>query len=217
MGEFVIFGLGRFGGSLASELQSLGHEVVGVDSSATVVRDYADLVGQAIEADATSEIVLKDLGVANFDAAVVAVGEEQHSIMTTLLLKKLRVRYVIAKANSALHGEILELLGADRVVYPERETATRLAHGIATPEVLDYLSLSREAGIARLEIPLHLVGVTAAEANIETRFKIRVLAVIRGERLLFGTAVGERFERGDFLVVSGRDDDLRRLTQSNQH
>ena len=213
MGEYLILGLGRFGRALAVEIQSMGNEVVGVDINRQNVQEIASEVRQAIEADATSEPVLRELGVSNFDAVVVAVGEQEPSIMSTLLLKKLQVPYVISKANSELHGEILSLVGADRVVYPEKETAVRLAHGIAVPEVVDYLSISSDMGISKLVVPQHLVGQTSSQANLESRFHVRVIAVIRRDRVLFGISVGERFEAQDVLIVAGRDRDLRALSQ----
>jgi trk system potassium uptake protein len=213
VGEYLIIGMGRFGRALATEIQSMGNEVVGVDINRQGVQEVATEIRQAIEADSTSEAVLRELGVSNFDAVVVAIGEQEPSILTTLLLKKLAVEYVISKATSELHGEILRLVGADRVVYPEKETAVRLAHGIAVPEVVDYLSISSEMGISKLVVPQHLVGLTSSQANLESRFQVRVIAVIRRDRVLFGISVGEKFAAQDVLIVAGRDRDLRALSQ----
>jgi trk system potassium uptake protein TrkA len=213
MSEYIVIGLGRFGRSLAMELQSLGHEVVGVDVDRQVVQEMSGLIRQAIEADATSETTLRELGVSELDAAVVAIGNPEASIMVALLLKKLEVPYVIARATSELHDEILLRVGADRVVFPEKETALRLAHGIAVPEIVDYLSLSTEMGISKLAVPEHLIGQSYSGTDLEQRFKVRIVAVIRRDRVLFGASVGEKFERNDVLIVSGRDSDLRTLSQ----
>lgn len=212
MSEYAVIGLGRFGRSLATELQALGNEVVAIDVDRQKVMEMSATIRQSIEADATSEAVLSEIGVSNLDAAVVAVGDPEPSIMCTLLLKKLDVPYVIARARDELHGEILRLVGADRVVFPEKETALRLAHGIAVPEVVDYLSISSDMGISKLTAPKQFIGLTYGEANLEARFKVRILAVIRKERVLFGVSVGERFEPGDVLIVSGRDQDLRAIS-----
>jgi len=212
--EYIVIGLGLFGRNLALEAQALGHEVVGVDIDRQHVQELSDSLRQTIEADATSEAVLRELGVANYDAAVVAIGDHEASILATLQLKKLGVPRIIAKAGSDLHGEILALVGADRVVYPERDTALRLAHSIAAAEVIDYLSISGDMGIARLEVPQRLVGMTHSEANLESRFKVRVLAVVRRDRVLFGASLNERFEAGDQLIVSGVDRDLREMSRS---
>jgi trk system potassium uptake protein len=213
MSEYIVFGLGRFGRSLATEIQSLDNEVIGVDVDRQKVQETSGTIRQAIEADATSEATLRELGVSNLDAAVVAIGDPEPSIMVTVLLKKLDVSYVIARATSELHGEILRLVGADRVVFPEQETAIRLAHGIAVPETVDYLSISSDMGISKLSVPRHLVGLSHGEASIESRFHVRIIAIIRRDRVLFGASVGEKFEPRDVLIVSGRDQDLRELSQ----
>jgi trk system potassium uptake protein len=212
MGEYAVIGLGRFGRALALEIQSLGNEVVGVDMDRQVVQEMSDQIREAIQADATSEATLRELGVTNLDAAVVAIGAPENSIMITLILKKLGVPYVIAKAGTDLHGEILNLVGADRVVYPEKETAIRLAHGIAVPEVVDYLSITKEMGISKLSVPRHLIGLSYTEAQIERRFEVRLIAIIRRDRVLFGASVGEKFQTEDILLLSGKDKDLRALT-----
>lgn len=212
MGEYIVIGLGRFGRSLALEIQALGNEVIGVDLDRQIVQEMSDHIREAVEADATSEATLKELGVTNLDAAVVAIGAPENSIMITLILKKLGVPYVIAKAGTDLHGEILKLVGADRVVYPEKETAIRLAHGIAVPEIVDYLTITREMGISKLSVPRHLVGLSYSEAQLERRFDVRLIAIIRRDRVLFGASVGEKFQPEDVLLVSGKDKDLRELS-----
>ncbi|MGE3985692.1 MAG: TrkA family potassium uptake protein [Dehalococcoidia bacterium] len=214
MAEYIVFGLGLFGRSLASEVQDLGHEVVGVDINRELVQLMADELRQAVEADATSEDVLRDLGVANFDAAIVAIGNNEASILTTLLLKRLGCARVIVKASSHLHGEILSRVGADRVIYPEEDTATRLAHGITVAEVVDYLSISNDMGIARMRVPVHLVGVTHSQAGLETRYRVRIIAVVRRDRVVFGSSVGETFESGDEVILAGRDQDLQAFSRS---
>ena len=212
MSEYIVIGLGTFGRSLADELQALGNEVLGVDIDRAEVQSLSGTIRQVIEADATSEDTLRELGVSNLDGAVVAIGDTEPSIMATLLLKKLGVGYVIARATSELHEEILKLVGANRVVFPEREMAARLAHQIGVPEVVDYLSISTEMGISKLTVPNHLVGMTSREADLEERFKVRIIAMIRRDRVIFGTSITERFEARDVLIVSGRDEDLTELS-----
>ena len=216
MGEYIVIGMGRFGRNLATELQLLGNEVVGVDLDRQTVQELSGEVRDVIEADATSEAVMKDLGVANVDAAVVGIGASEDSIMITLLLKKLGVPYVIAKAGSEMHGEILRLVGADRVVFPEKEMATRLAHGIAVPEIVDYLSITRDMGISKLTVPQHLIGLSYSEAELERRFDVRLIAIIRRDRVLFGASVGEKFQADDVLLLSGKDSALRELGRNDE-
>lgn len=213
MAEFIVFGLGLFGRHLASQVQALGHEVIGVDIDRTLVQELAEELAQTVAADATSEAALRELGVSNYDAAVVAIGNNEASILATLLLKRLGVPRVIVKASSELHGEILSRVGADRVVFPESDTALRLAHGVAVPDVLDYLSISHDMGIARMKVPSSFVGASHSEANLESRYRVRIIAVIRGDRVVFGTSVGQMFQEGDEIICAGRDSDLQAMTR----
>jgi trk system potassium uptake protein TrkA len=118
-----------------------------------------------------------------------------------------------ARATSSLHEEILKLTGADRVVFPEHEMALRLAHEVAVPDVVDYLSITSDMGINKLKVPKNLVGMTYREADLENRFCVRIMATIRRDRVIFGTTVTEHFEANDVLIVSGRDVDLRNLAE----
>jgi trk system potassium uptake protein TrkA len=212
MSEYIVLGLGNFGRSLALEMQALGNEVIGVDISRSIVQSLSGEIRQVIEADATAEATLRDLGISNLDGAIVAIRDPEPSIMTTLLLKKLGVNYVVARATSSLHEEILKLAGASRVVFPEHEMAVRLAHEVAVPEVEDYLSISTDMGINKLRVPKNLIGKTYRDADLERRFRVRIMATIRRDRVVFGTTVTDVFEPNDVLIVSGRDDDLRKLS-----
>ena len=209
MAEYVVIGLGTFGRSLAAEIQAQGNEVIGVDIDREVVQEISGVIREAIQADATSEAVMRELGVSNVDAAIVAIGSPEDSIMITLILKKMGVPYVIAKAGNELHGEILRLVGADRVVFPEKETALRLAHGIAVAEIVDYLSITRDIGIIKLEVSQNLVGRSYGELQINEHLEVHLVAIIRGERVLFGAVVGEKLQRKDILILAGKDRDLR--------
>jgi trk system potassium uptake protein TrkA len=211
MGEYVVIGLGRFGSSLAIELQSMGNDVIGIDMDRQIVQATSPLIHEAIEADATSEAALDEIGVSNVDAAICAIGGPENSILITMILKKLGVPYVISKASNDLHGQILQRLGADRVVFPEKETAVRLAHGISVPEIVDYLSITPDMGISKLSVPSNLVGHSLGEAPLEQRYKVRLIAVVRRDRVIFGAPVGEKFAPGDVLILSGQDKDLRAL------
>ena len=214
MGEYVVIGLGRFGRALALELQTLGNNVIGIDIDRQVVQELSPLIQEAIEADATSDAALQQIGVKNADAVVVAIGGVENSILSTMNLKLLQVPYIIAMSTNDLHGQILRRVGADRVVFPEKEMAMRLAHGIAVPEVVDYLSITPEMGISKLAVPEALIGQSLGQAQLEERFKVRLVAVVRRERVIFGAPVAERFAPGDVLIISGQDKDLRALAGS---
>ena len=144
MRQFVVIGIGRFGGAIAETLSRLGHEVLAIDTDEEVIQKISDKVTHAVAADATDESVLKSLGVRNFDVAVVAIGSDiQSSIMTTLMLKELGIRYVVAKAQNELHARVLMKIGADKIVFPERDMGERVAHNLISSNILDYIELQK--------------------------------------------------------------------------
>lgn len=141
--QFLVLGLGRFGASLAKTLCDLGQEVLAVDADEELVNNIAPYVTQAMQLDATDETLLASLGVKNFDAAIVSIGQNtRDSILVCVLLKELGAPYLVAKANDDLHAKVLRKIGADRVIFPERDMGARLARSIITPNVLELMNLS---------------------------------------------------------------------------
>ncbi|GJM78680.1 potassium transporter Trk [Paenibacillus sp. HMSSN-139] len=164
--QFVVIGLGRFGSSLALELMDLGYEVLGIDRNEELVEEMSDQLTHAVVADATDEEVLKSLGVRNFDCGIVAIGNDiQMSILAAILLKDLGIKTVVAKAISVLHGRALEKLGVDRVIYPERDMGIRVAHQLVTPNLLDYIELSKEYSIVEMNVPACLNQKSLGDLN----------------------------------------------------
>jgi trk system potassium uptake protein len=143
--SFAVIGLGRFGSAMATTLAESGHDVIGVDGSEDRVRGLADLLSLAVQLDATDEKALLSAGIKDVDVAVVSIGENiESSLLVVTLLREIGIKHIVAKAVTPLHGRILEKLGVTRVVFPERETAIRLAHSLVMPNVLDYIELSSE-------------------------------------------------------------------------
>ncbi len=210
--QVIVVGLGRFGSAVARELQVLGHEVLGVDQDESNVNEIAPDVTHAIQLDASDEDALRAAGASDFSVAVVAMSSNaQASIFATMALKKLGVANVISKAGSELHGSILERVGADRVVYPEREMGIDVAHTIAAPHVLDYIDLAPAFGIQKMRPPESMVGRTLRELDLPGRHGVTLLALARGERIVVNPEPSERVEEDDALVVAGPDDRLERL------
>ncbi|MBI4496360.1 MAG: TrkA family potassium uptake protein [Chloroflexi bacterium] len=214
--QIVVIGLGRFGSAIARTLHGLGHEVLAVDTDARNVQDLADEVTHAVQADGTDRDAMAELGVADFDAAVVAISSElAPSILTTLTLRDLGCRYIIAKAANDQHARILERIGADRVVFPERETGTRLAHTFAARAVLDYMDLGPGYGIAKSKPPAAFLGKALEELNLREQYGLTLIAVIHGgTEVVLHPRRDERLGPGDVVVVAGRDEDLERLQPS---
>ena len=162
--QYLVFGLGRFGSSMARALCAQGQEVLAVDSDQELVNQIAPHVTQALQLDATDEEALRSLGVKNFDAAVVAIGQNtRDSILVSVLLKEMGIPYLIAKANDDLHAKVLRKIGVDKVVFPERDMGVRLARSIVTPSVLDLMELSGDYQLAEILASVRVGGGKSAQ------------------------------------------------------
>ena len=208
----MVIGLGRFGSALARELERLGHEVMAVDRNEQRVNDIAPDVTHALQLDASEEDALRAAGAADFNTAIVAISSDaEPSIFATMVLKRLGVRTVIAKAGSILHGEILARVGADRVVFPERETDLRLAHSFNVPNVIDYLDVAPNFGIEKIRPPKSFIGKTLGELDLKGRLGLTPIALRRAQQVFVNPAREERVADGDELILIGRDEKLDQL------
>ncbi|WNR45658.1 potassium channel family protein [Paenibacillus roseipurpureus] len=202
--QYVVVGLGRFGSSISKELMKLGHEVLGIDLDEEVVNDMSAFLTHAVVADATDEDVLKSLGVRNFDCAVIAIGDDiQSSILTAIVLKELGVGQVVAKALSELHGKVLTKLGVDRVVYPERDMGIRVAHQLATPNLLDYIEISKDYTIVELSVPKRLCGFTIKELDPRAKFGCSVVAINKDSGIIIAPSANDVVNEKDVMVIIG--------------
>ena len=173
MKSYVVIGLGRFGAELATRLYACGEEVMAIDTNGQLVDKIADRVTRAVAADARDIDVLEKLGVENFDRAVVAVGSDlASSSLITMNLKSLNVPFILCKAHDDTYRAILEKLGADRVIIPEREVADKLALGLTHAGIMEYIELSQEFGIVEMEMELR------------TRYGLNVIAVRNHENAI---------------------------------
>ncbi len=212
--QIVVIGLGRFGTSLATTLACLGHDVLALDRNEREVQNVASQVTHAVQVDATNEALLTELGVGSFDIAIVGIGSKiESSVLITILLKKLGVPYVIAKADSELHGSILEKIGADRVVYPECEMGVRVAQGVTLLDVSDYMSLSPGYGVSKLEAPPYFVSRKLNELGFvrEGKWEIAVFLIMRDNEIIVSPRQSEVVKPDDVLIVAGSHDSLEKL------
>ena len=218
--QVVVLGLGRFGGTVARNLYQQDHQVLALDKSVERVQEIAPHVTQAAQADIREEATLRDLGVQDFDAVIMAIGGDiPTSLMTTVVLTNMDVKYIVARATDDLHGRTLTRLGAHKVVYPERETAQRVAHSLSFPKVVDYLEVSRDYGISKMEAQDYQVGRTLEDLGLAGRRQgdgLNVVLVRRGNNQVI--CPPDRFEkvlRGDVLILAGRDQEFERLPNDN--
>jgi trk system potassium uptake protein TrkA len=210
--QVAVLGLGRFGQAVALELTRLGHDVLAVDRDEKAVQGIADEVTHAVQADITDPEALAALGLADFDTAIVAASQSlEASIMATVLLRRIGVGRIIAKAAHDLHGSILEQVGATRVVYPEREAGLRVAHSFHAPGVLDYLDAAPGYGVARVAVVPGWVGRTIGDVDLPGTCRLSVYAISRADGVIVHPAPDDVLRAGDSLIVAGLDEDLERL------
>ncbi len=210
--QFVVFGIGRFGASLCKTLCDLGHEVLAVDGEEEVINDIAPFVTQAIQMDATDEDALKKIGLRNFDAAVVSIGDNvRDSILVSLLCKEAGVKYVISKATDELHAKVLRKVGVDKVVFPERDMGIRVAKSLIAPNVVDLINLTDEYAIESIQLPDHWVGKTVREIEVRRKYGVTVLLLQRGEDVLIEELSDTRLLKGDVLMLLGHKHDVEKI------
>ncbi|MBI4308151.1 MAG: TrkA family potassium uptake protein [Chloroflexi bacterium] len=212
--QVAVIGLGRFGSSVARTLYQIGHDVLAIDNNDKAVQSLVGQVTYPVKADATDEAALREMGVSNFDVAVVAIGGDlQSSLLTTVLLKRLGVPYLIARAQNELHGATLEKLGADNVVYPEGDMGVQVAHSLGYKNVLDYTVVGQNYGVVKLKLPDRYVGMTLEEAglSLQSKSSIAALLVKRGNDVILMPDRFERIQEGDIFVVAGKDEQLEKL------
>ena len=210
--QYMVLGLGRFGASVATTLFSLGNEVLAIDSDAENVNDIATHVTQAMQMDATDETALASLGVRNFDAAIVCIGENlRDSILVCVLLKEMGVRKLVAKATDDLHAKVLTKIGVDRVIFPERDMGQRIAHSLYMPGILDLMTLNGDYRLIDVLTPEGWLGRSIAQIDVRRKYGLTIIAIHRGKEYVVSPTPDETFAKGDSLLVLGREADIERL------
>ncbi|WP_379138658.1 potassium channel family protein [Paenibacillus sp. sgz500958] len=215
--QYAVIGMGRFGSSVAKALSGMGFDVLAIDSDEQRVQEISSVVTHAVSADSTDEEALRALGIRNFDVVVVAIGEDiQSSILTTLILKDMGVPAILVKAKSELHGKVLSKIGADKIIYPERDMGMRVAHHLASPNILDYIELSPDYSILDMRVSGPMVGKNLLELNIRAKYGCNVMAIRKGEEMNISPRAEDRLQDGDILVIVGRKDNLTKLEMAFQ-
>jgi len=214
MAQIVVIGLGRFGFHVARELHAAQHEVLAIDVDADVVQRVRNHSSRAVVLDARDAERLAALGLSHFDAAVVSLGElVDVSCLVALHLKELKVPKIVTKAGSEDHGKLLRLIGADEVIFPERESAERLAYRLTSADLLQHLPLGEGISIDEIAPGDEMTGKTLAELALPRRFNVQVLAVrdaLTGQ-LRANPGALFRVKDSDSLLVVGDDPSLAKL------
>lgn len=207
--QFAIIGMGRFGSSVARTLYEMDFEVMGIDENEERINDNIQYVTHAVVADTTDERALKELGIRNFDVVVVAIGVDiQASILTVLTLKELGVKKIVAKAQNERHGQVLYKVGADRVVFPERDMGVRVAHNLISANVLDFIELAEDYSVAEVIVSSRMVGKSLRQLNLRALYEVNVIAIKSGDTFNITPNPDDLIRVGDVLVVIGNNKDL---------
>ena len=213
--QVVVIGLGRFGSGVARSLYNLGHDVLAMDVNDDRVQSMMGQVTYPISGNATNETVLKELGVPDYDAAVVAVGSDiPGSVMACVLLKTMEIPYIVARATNELHGITLERIGVDKVIHPESEMGVRLAHNLFNPNLQEYLEMAPNFGLSRMKVPSQFVDKSLKELGFSSprdKYGLAVLAIRRGKDVTLNPDIDDMLRSGDMLILAGRDELLERL------
>ena len=218
MKQFIVLGLGRFGSAVAITLAEMGYEVLGVDNDVERVNDLKNKITEVVQADITEEKALTELGAKNFDAAIVGVASNlESSILTTIILKEMGIKYVIAKAQNNLHAKVLEKIGVDKIVFPERDMGIRIARSLITPNIKDYIELEPDYSIIEIEASSDFEDKTLSELDLRNKYGINVLAIKRDDKFNISPQAKDVIRKGDFLIVIGETEKITKLAnKSNQ-
>lgn len=211
--QYIVIGLGRFGRSVARQLEANGCMVLAVDREEKNVNTVAEYVTRAMCMDITDEDAVEELGLSNFDGAVVSIGHNlDAAIFAVMWAKEQGVTQVIAKANDENQGKILTKVGADEIVYPEREMGYHLAKNLAFGNFLDAVELTADYSIAEIPILHEWVGKNLKELRLREKYHVNVIAVKRNRDLEITPSADKNFVEDDIVVVLGKNDVLKKLS-----
>lgn len=214
MKQFVVIGCGRFGSSVAKTLCKLGYDVLAVDQDIERVQELSEYVTHAVQADAEDENALRAIGIRNFDVAVVTIGSNiQASIMGTLIAKDLGVKKVIAKAQSEIHGKVLYKIGADKVIFPERDMGVRVAHNLVSSNILDVIEFAPDYSIIEIVAVQEWEDKTLKELKLPNTYGISVMAIKNGDNINISPYADDVVKKGDILVILGHNDNLKKIEE----
>ncbi|WP_077325899.1 potassium channel family protein [Virgibacillus siamensis] len=210
--DFAVIGLGRFGGSICRELSTEGMQVLAIDNDEDKVNEYKNIASHAVIADSTDEATLKELGIKNIDHVIVAIGDNiQASILTTVVLTDLGIKKITVKAQNDYHEKILNKIGADQVVHPERDMGKRIAHNIISSNILDYLELSDDHSIVEVKAGTKMQGKSLVDLDIRANYGCNVVAIKRDNSINVSPSADDLLDSDDILIVIGADRDISRF------
>lgn len=211
--QFLVAGLGRFGKNVALTLEELGCDVIAIDSDESVVQSLSQDLTYVVCGNPADEKNLKALGVEDVHVAIVSMADMQSSVLCTLLLKEFGVSKVVAKASSELHGKILEKIGADRIVYPEKEIARRLANNLYSDQLEDYIDIMDDMGIISMRVSSKMAGVKVLDTNFREQYNVNISCIKRVGKNIVNPPASEVLQEGDLLILFGKKQSLTKIRE----
>ncbi len=223
--RFIVIGAGRFGTSVAITLSKSGADVIVIDKDKDRVLQISDYVTQAVQLDAMDEKALRSVGVEKADVAIVSIGVQMEaSILVTMTLKEMGIPRVVSKALTEAHGKVLSRVGADKIVFPERDMGAKLAKSLVSPTILDHIEVSPGYNIIELNVPEFLQGNSILKSKVRTKYGVQIVAVkknipqlngkgesVLDEEVLIAPAPETVLEEGDTIIVIGKEDAIERF------
>ncbi|MFR8548850.1 MAG: potassium channel family protein [Lachnospiraceae bacterium] len=210
--QYVVFGAGRFGKSIAVTLQQLGCEIIVVDKDPEVIQEIADEVSYAICANVDDQDVFQNLGLRNLDGAIIAITEDlEASIVTTMQCSEIGIPRILAKARNNLHEKILRNVGAHKIIYPEVEMGRRMAKYLVADNFADWIELSPKYSLVEMEVPRQWCGKNLIELQIREKYNLNVIGIKYGDTVSVKIDPNEKLRDDEILIVVGENTDLEKF------
>lgn len=213
MKQILVVGAGRFGSSIARNLNKMGHEVMVVDHNEDIISALSEESIYSMQGDATSESTIKAIGVSNFDTCVIAISDIQTSILIGILLKEAGAQRIVAKAQSDLHAKVLYRIGIDKVVFPERDMGMKVAQSLVSKNIMDYIELSANTSIVEIIAIDEWVGKTLVDLDMRAQYGLNVIAIKNGEDINISPLADVKIKKNDILFVLGTKKDLNKINK----
>ena len=212
--KFSVIGLGSFGSNVAKTLYEMGHEVVAIDEEKSKVDDMKDAATHAVQMNAADKENLQAMGITDMDVVVVSLGPDmESSVLTTLYLKEMAVRRIVAKALTEDHAKILEAVGATEVIYPEKDMAIKTALRLSNPNILEYLPLISGLTVQEIAAPEKFIGKSLKELDVRNKYDIQVMAIkgIIPEKTTFMPKADFVIKDSDILIILGEEKQIKKF------
>lgn len=210
--QYIVIGCGRFGSALAKKMCQLGNEVMVIDKNRDIIENIVDEVTHTAILDVTDENDLKSIGLGNFDVAIVAISSDiKASIMATIMAKELGVSKVVCKAKDELEAKVLYKVGADKVVFPERDMGIRVAYNLVSDNILDQINLDPEYSIMEIVTPTKWIGKTIIELNLRAAYDVTVLAIKTSNGLKVMPSPNYCMKEGNILIIIGNINNINEI------